>query len=59
MKNGDKVLVIKTKYKGETGVIVGKSDLDMEAVYFVKRDKKNVKVNPMWFEARFLAKQHN
>ena len=59
MKNGDNILVIKTKYKGETGIIVGRSDLNMEAMYFVKRDKKNARVNPMWFSARFLAIQQS
>lgn len=46
MKVNDKVVIISSRLKGEMGVIVGFSDLNMEHIIIVSRDNQRAR-NPL------------
>ena len=53
-KYGDKVEIIFGRYKGETGTILGESNLNMDHVWVVHRHKKGVRNKQMGFEPSAL-----
>ena len=50
----DKVVVTKGRLKGETGTVIGFSDLNMEHVVIVRRDNQRARNNSLGFSANEL-----
>lgn len=55
MKTGDKVVIISGRLKGETGIVVGTSDLNMEHTIIVRRANQRARNSNMGFSKEKLA----
>ncbi len=48
----DKVVILSGRLKGETGVILGITNLNMEYLIIVRRDNKRARIDSMGFRPR-------
>lgn len=53
-KINTKVRVTKGRHKGETGRVRGESNLNMEHMVAIWRDKPNIRKTLMWFSGRWI-----
>ena len=57
LKKGTKVIITHGHYKGETGTIEGsRTSASWDFMYWVRRDKKNVRISVMQFVSRWIKK---
>ena len=56
-KYGDEVEIISGRHKGETGTVIGESNLNMNHVFVVHRHKKGVRNKQMGFSPLELSKR--
>ena len=56
-KYGDKVVIISGRLKGETGTVIGETNLNMNHLWIVQRHRRGIKNKQMGFRTSELSER--